>query len=112
MRQFLSAAAVTFCCVLSGAAGAQEPRDCDEGTHTTVTGTIESVDPPKGTLPGEIWIIKQSLGECTIDIIELGKDQQPPASCTQGGTVSASGKVSLDEFDLSILVDPENLNCQ
>lgn len=111
MRKFLSAVAVTACCVLSGTADAA-PRDCDEGAQATVTGTIESVDPPKGTLPGEIWIKKQSLGECTIDIIELANDQQPPASCTQGGTVSASGKVSWDEFDFSILTDPENLSCQ
>jgi hypothetical protein len=110
MRKILSAAVT--CCVLGGAAGAA-PRDCDEETLTTVTGTIGSVYLHKEDqrLNPEIWIKGPSLGECYISIIELTNGQQHPESCAPGGTVSASGKVRWHD-DFPILTEPENLSCQ
>jgi hypothetical protein len=110
MHKTLPAVAVVLCCALSGSAGA-EPRNCDEGTPTTVTGTIGNIylHEEDGLNP-EIWIAGPSVGECYISIIEL-ENGQTPASCAPGGTVNASGKVRWHD-DFPILTEPENLKCQ
>ena len=105
MRKLLSVIAITVCFV--GTARAQEPRECDDGTRTTVTGTIQDTD--HGTVHWVLWMGDDQRDECIIDVIILLAE--PPSTCRVGRKVTATGKV-LSSVLTTDLVDVESFQCE
>jgi hypothetical protein len=100
---------IAACAVTSGAARAEAPKECADGTATSVTGVIDKVTEAKGEWA--LWLKGQS-GDCAVTAVVVVS--QPPQMCRKGGKITASGKVFEDEAGLGFffLEQVENLHCE
>lgn len=75
---------------------------CEEGTYSTITGTIERVDlEPARWL---IWLSQGTLGGCIVDVI-VTANTRPALSCKQGRKITASGRVFVSLADYYLMAD-------
>ncbi|MEX2127001.1 MAG: hypothetical protein WD871_02000 [Xanthobacteraceae bacterium] len=111
MRRFVPLAILAAAGAAIFPQAAEAQRQCKEGSRANLTGTIQKIERGEPE-PGErIWIITPQgtpAGACAVK--QLWGRGQPPGSCTQGTTFSASGKV-VDAESL-VLLNVDSVTCK
>jgi hypothetical protein len=107
----LAAVGLLVTAALSVSTAAEAQRQCKEGTRATLTGTVQKIDSMEPE-PGErIWILTpQGTASGTCLVKQIWGRGRPPASCSQGKSFSASGKVV--DAESFVMLQVESASCK
>jgi hypothetical protein len=86
--------------LIVAAGDAQAQGRCKDGTASTITGTIDTIQQFRPEPGVNIWVLKgqgKFSGNCQVE--QIWGNGQAPASCSKGKKFSATGKaLDADSF--------------